>query len=161
MTTQQPLRPLSPGRLLPGDPIGNLDRDIRETLKSSQESYAANPSLIARSNRQNLKPEIIDALTAAQARAYRQLRRNTRYVEFTDDELIRALWAATNEVNRASSDWPSAELVNFVRDDTDGTTYQRLNRESLVNGSALDLPYRRALAIVLIEQGSNIAMPQE
>ena len=59
------------------------------------------------------------------------------------------------------SDWPSTELIEFVRNDTDGTTYQRLNRESLVNGSALDLPYRRALAIVLIEQGSNIAMPQE
>lgn len=54
-----------------------------------------------------------------------------------------------------------ANLVEFVRNDTDGTTYQRLNRESLVNGSALDLPYRRALAIVLNEQGGNVAMPQE
>ena len=58
--------------------------------------------------------------------------------------------------------WPSADLIEFVRNDTDGTTYQRLNRMSLVMyGSALDLPYRRALAIVLIEQGYNIAMPQE
>jgi hypothetical protein len=57
--------------------------------------------------------------------------------------------------------WPSADLIEFVRNDTDGTTYQRVNRESLVGGSALDLPYRRALAIVLIEQGGNIAMPQE
>ena len=61
----------------------------------------------------------------------------------------------------APSDWPSADLVAFVRNDTDGTTYQRLNRESLINSSALDLPYRRALAIVLNEQGCNIAMPQE
>lgn len=59
------------------------------------------------------------------------------------------------------SDWPSAELIEFVRDDTDGTAYQRINRASLVNGSALDLPYRRALATVLIEQGCNIAMPEE
>ena len=61
----------------------------------------------------------------------------------------------------APPNWPSADLVDFVRNDTDGTTYQRVNRESLVNGSALDLPYRRALAIVLNEQGGNIAMPQE
>lgn len=62
---------------------------------------------------------------------------------------------------KASSDWPSTKLVDFVRDDTDGTTYQQLNRESLVNGSAHDLSYRRALAIVLNEQGGNVAMPQE
>lgn len=66
----------------------------------------------------------------------------------------------SNSIN-PPSDWPSAGLVDFVRNDTDGTTYQRLNRASLVNGTALDLPYRRALAIVLNEQGGNVAMPQE
>lgn len=42
-------------------------------------------------------------------------------------------------------------LVRYLREETDGSRYQRLNRESLLDGDAVDDEYKRALRIVLAE----------
>ncbi len=47
-------------------------------------------------------------------------------------------------------------IVDFLREETDGTMYQLLNRRMLAKGTAMDSTYREALRTVIDETSSKI-----
>jgi hypothetical protein len=49
-----------------------------------------------------------------------------------------------------------AALLSFLRQETDGSRYQTMNRLSLVDGFGFEYSYRYALAVLLGEQGYSV-----